>query len=68
MLRPDSGQVVQVHSDINMNNENITDLHNPVNDQDAATKAYVDDHTGASFSANTWAADSDYDAGDIAPK
>ena len=35
--------------DLTMNNNKITDLLAPTNNQDAATKLYVDQNTGGSF-------------------
>lgn len=39
----DSGMAIE--SEVSLNNHKITDLLNPTADQDAATKAYVDEHS-----------------------
>jgi hypothetical protein len=37
------------NGNLDMNNHKITDLLAPTNNQDAATKLYVDQNTGGSF-------------------
>lgn len=39
----DSGMAIE--SEVSMNNHNITDLLDPIRDQDVATKKYVDEHS-----------------------